>query len=150
MRGLAATLLFALPVAGLLAGAGAYVQLPGGNFRTALKYEDVKGATRIAPFALMRRPVTNAEFLAFVEQHPQWRRDRVAGVFAEARYLSHWPGPAKLGGKALPDSRWCRSAGSRRRLLRSAGRAPADLAGVGIRGGRRRDTARCTQGSGMA
>src|SRR5688572_13985181 len=71
-RGFAATLLFALPVAGLLAGAGAYVQLPGGNFRTALKYEDIKGATRIAPFALMRKPVTNAEFLAFVEQHPQW------------------------------------------------------------------------------
>ena len=101
-RGLAAMLLLALPVAGLLAGAGTWVRLPGGSFRTALKYEDVQGASRIAPFALMRKPVTNAEFLAFVEQHPQWRRDRVAGVFAEARYLAHWPGPAKLGGKALP------------------------------------------------
>ena len=101
MRRLAALLLSVLPVAGLVAGAE-YVTLPGGSFRTALKYEDVKGTTRIAPFALMRKPVTNAEFLAFVKSNPQWRRDRVAGVFAEARYLSHWPGPATLGGKALP------------------------------------------------
>jgi hypothetical protein len=43
-RGLAATLLLALPVAGLLAGAGAYVRMPGGNFRTALKYEDARAA----------------------------------------------------------------------------------------------------------
>ncbi len=102
MRRFAALLLLVLPIAGLVAGVGAYVRLPGGSFRTALKYEDVKGASRIAPFALMRKPVTNAEFLAFVQRHPQWRRDRVAGVFAEARYLSHWPGPVELGGKALP------------------------------------------------
>lgn len=102
MRRLAALLLIVLPVAGVVAGAAEYVKLPGGSFRTALKYEDVKGATRIAPFALMRRPVTNAEFLAFVKSHPQWRRDRVAGVFAEQRYLSHWSGPVALGSKAQP------------------------------------------------
>ena len=33
---------------GLAAGAADYVQLPGGNFRTALKYEDRKGDTRVA------------------------------------------------------------------------------------------------------
>jgi formylglycine-generating enzyme required for sulfatase activity len=57
-----------------------------------LKYEDSKGTTaRIAPFVMQKRPVTNAEFLAFVQAHPQWRRDRIATVFADARYLSHWP-----------------------------------------------------------
>ena len=101
MRRLAALLLL-IPLAGLAAGAADYVQLPGGNFRTALKYEDRKGDTRIAPFALMRKPVTNAEFLAFVQAHPQWRRDRVAGVFAEPRYLAHWAGADALGAKALP------------------------------------------------
>jgi formylglycine-generating enzyme required for sulfatase activity len=104
MRRLAA-LLLALPVAGLVAGGAAaglgdYVRLPGGSFRSALKYEDVKGKVRIAPFALMRRPVTNAEFLAFVQAHPQWRRDRVAGVFAEPRYLSHWGSATALGSSA--------------------------------------------------
>ena len=101
MRRLAALLLL-IPLAGLAAGAADYAQLPGGNFRTALKYEDRKGDTRIAPFALMRKPVTNAEFLAFVQAHPQWRRDRVARVFAESRYLSHWAGADALGAKALP------------------------------------------------
>lgn len=100
MRRLAALLLIVLPVVGTVAGDTAWVQLPGGSFRSALKYEDAP-IVRIAPFALQKRPVTNAEFLAFVQAHPQWRRDKVASVFAEPRYLSHWSGPAQLGDKAL-------------------------------------------------
>ena len=86
MRRLLALSLAALlvgPLAGI-AVAGeqqTYVRLPGGNFRSALRYEDIADAPlRVRPFALMRRPVTNAEFLAFVKTHPQWRRDRVATV----------------------------------------------------------------------
>ena len=100
MRRLATLLLIVLPVVGTVAGDTAWVQLPGGSFRSALKYEDAP-IVRIAPFALQKRPVTNAEFLAFVQAHPQWRRDKVASVFAEPRYLSHWSGPTQLGDKAL-------------------------------------------------
>src|SRR3970282_2692964 len=96
MRPIAALLLVVLPVAGVLAAAADYAALPGGAFRTALKYEDQKGSVRIAPFELMRTPVTNAQFLAFVKANPQWRRDRVAGVFAEDRYLAHWRSPTTL------------------------------------------------------
>ena len=96
MRRLAA-LLLALPLAGLAAGVAEYARLPGGSFRTALKYEDRKGApVHVAPFELMKRPVTNADFLAFVATHPQWRRDRVARTFADARYLAHWRGATRL------------------------------------------------------
>ena len=102
MRRAAALLLLLFPMAALFAAEDAYVKLPGGDFRTALKYEDRKGDTRLAPFALMRKPVTNAEFLIFVRANPQWRRDRVARVFAEPRYLSHWSGPDQLGTAALP------------------------------------------------
>ena len=49
---------------------------------------------------MMKRPVTNGEFLAFVKANPQWRRDRVPGVMAEPRYLSHWAGPVELGNDA--------------------------------------------------
>jgi sulfatase modifying factor 1 len=95
MRRLAVLLLACLPLAAAVAAGGSdYVALPGGKFRTALKYEDVTGAQAVAPFALMRRPVTNGEFAAFVAANPQWRRDRVASVFADGRYLAHWPGPA--------------------------------------------------------
>jgi formylglycine-generating enzyme required for sulfatase activity len=44
----------------------------------------------------MRTPVTNAQFLAFVQAHPQWQRDRVARVFADDRYLAQWRMPTAL------------------------------------------------------
>ena len=81
---------------------GGYVKLPAGSIRSALDYKDTSGVVRVAPFSLMRRPVTNAEFLDFVRTHPQWRRDRVASVFAEPRYLSHWNTAITLGTNALP------------------------------------------------
>ena len=79
-----------------------YVGLPGGSFRSALDYQDTGGVVQVAPFALMRTPVTNAAFLAFVRSHPQWQRNRVATVFAEPRYLSHWSAPLALGAVAQP------------------------------------------------
>ncbi len=102
MRRAAALLACALSCVAAHAAAQDYVALPGGEFRGALRYEDAKNGVRIAPFQLMRKPVTNAQFLDFVKAHPQWRRDRVAGVLAEPRYLSHWQGPAQLGPDAGP------------------------------------------------
>lgn len=98
----AALLALALPLAAFAATQG-YAKLPGGPFRTALQYPEAKNGVRIAPFELMTTPVTNAQFLDFVKTHPQWRRDRVASVLAEPRYLGHWQGALQLGPKALPD-----------------------------------------------
>ena len=89
MRRCAALLLLVLPVAGVIAGGAAWVAVPGGTFRSALKYEDGQSA-KVTSFALQKRPVTNGEFLGFVQAHPQWRRDHIATVFADARYLSQW------------------------------------------------------------
>ena len=80
-----------------------YVKVPAGAFRSALKYEDIKDDTNVASFELMKTPVTNAEFLAFVRAHPDWQRDRVASIYAEkANYLSHWSAPLQLGDAAKP------------------------------------------------
>jgi formylglycine-generating enzyme len=106
------------------AGSDAYVRLPGGEFISALKYDDSGSRVRVAPFELMRLPVTNADFLAFVRTHPRWRRDAVPRVFAESRYLSHWAGPLDLGARALPQqpvvwvswfaaSAYCKAQGAR-------------------------------------
>lgn len=58
---------------------------------------------RVDAFRLDRRPATNGEFLAFVVNHPAWQRDRVAALFADEAYLSHWAGPVTLGAQVLPD-----------------------------------------------
>ncbi len=57
-------------------------------------------AAQVAPFRLRTEPVTNAEFLAFVQAHPQWRRDQVAPILADLRYLTHWAGADVLGEQA--------------------------------------------------
>lgn len=51
-------------------------------------------------FWLERRPVTNAEFLAFVRREARWQRDRVPRPFADGGYLAHWAGPLEPGPEA--------------------------------------------------
>jgi formylglycine-generating enzyme required for sulfatase activity len=58
---------------------------------------------RLQKYALDREPVTNSQFLAFVRQNPQWRRDRIAKLYADGSYLSHWAGPTQLGANAKPN-----------------------------------------------
>jgi formylglycine-generating enzyme len=91
-------LMLALPAA-----AADYVALPGGSFSSVLPADGKAAAAQVAPFRLRTEPVTNAEFLAFVKAHPPWRRDRVAKILADERYLSHWAGAEVLGEQALPN-----------------------------------------------
>ncbi len=62
----------------------------------------IKDADRreVDAFYLDESPVTNADFLAFVRENPQWRRSRVKGIFADSGYLKHWAGDLDLGPKA--------------------------------------------------
>ena len=53
----------------------------------------------VARFELDRDLVTNGDFLGFVRTHPEWRRDRVARVFADEGYLAKWDGAETLGDK---------------------------------------------------
>lgn len=96
-------LLAALLLPAVVHAGSDYVPIPAGDFRSVLKYEDVKGDTRVAAFELMKTPVTNEEFLGFVRAHPQWQRDRVSPIYAEhANYLSQWLAPLQLGSAAKP------------------------------------------------
>ncbi|HMI92328.1 MAG TPA: formylglycine-generating enzyme family protein, partial [Polyangiales bacterium] len=67
-------------------------------------YPPAPGVTEVpvSAFLLMTRPATNADFLDFVQRSPSYRRDRIARVFAEPRYLAHWAGPLELGTAARP------------------------------------------------
>jgi formylglycine-generating enzyme len=66
-------------------------------FASVLKYEDTQGTLRVEAFELSATPVTNAQYLAFVRQHPQWQRGRAPAVLADARYLQHWDAPLQPG-----------------------------------------------------
>ncbi len=85
----------------LLAAAPEMAAIPGGELRPLLRTEEPNA--KVAPFAIDVLPVTNADFLRFVTSHPAWRRDRVARVFADPDYLSHW-GAADALGAASPDA----------------------------------------------
>jgi sulfatase modifying factor 1 len=93
-----AVAVFAL-CAGMATGAAAApaagrAPIPGGTFTTILPpAPDVKSAT-VRAFRMDRVPVSNADFAKFVAGHPQWRRDRVARVFADESYLSDWSSAA--------------------------------------------------------
>jgi formylglycine-generating enzyme len=81
-------------------GAVLAVHVAAGAYRTPFPATADEPAVHVDAFALDRTPVTNADFLTFVTAHPQWRRDRVKPVLADAGYLAAWAAPASLGPKA--------------------------------------------------
>lgn len=52
---------------------------------------------RVQPFNMDIYPVTNAEFLEFVKEHPEWQKTKVKKIFADAGYLSLWEDDTDLG-----------------------------------------------------
>ena len=51
---------------------------------------------RVEAFELERFPVTNRQYLEFVQANPGWRRSRLKRLFAEIGYLQHWKGDLSL------------------------------------------------------
>lgn len=91
---------------GLTLGAAAraqpvYVAVPGATFRSVLPPDGRDAPAEVAPFALRRWPVSNAEFLRFVQGHPQWQRGQVPALLADEGYLSQWRGPLQVDAAQL-------------------------------------------------
>lgn len=68
-------------------------------------------ARRVEAFHIDVEPVTNAQFLAFVSAHPEWRKSRIKALFADERYLKRWPSDLKLmdsqaGDEPVTDVSW--------------------------------------------
>lgn len=79
-----------------------YRQPVPGTSRDTVRRQTV--AVRVVPFELDRTPVTNADYLAFVRAHPEWRRSRVSRLFADETYLVHWRGDLDPGPRAPAES----------------------------------------------
>jgi formylglycine-generating enzyme required for sulfatase activity len=65
--------------------------VPAGVHRSPFLSEGKPAVTRVKAFRLDKRPVTVAEYLAFVRAHPPWKRSQVKRIFADSAYLSDWP-----------------------------------------------------------
>ena len=80
--------------------------IPPGELERVYEVPGESSTVPVGPFALEVDPVTNAEFLAFVQAHPQWRRDQVPALYADEGYLAHWPADGAVGDLgALPVTR---------------------------------------------
>jgi sulfatase modifying factor 1 len=73
------------------------IALGPGVYRPTFPASPSETTVKVAKFWLDRDPVTNAQFLTFVNANPAWRRDRIASVRADAQYLAHWSAPDALG-----------------------------------------------------
>lgn len=76
--------------------------IPAGTYAPVQRTTKEAAEVAVSAFLLDERPVTNAEFLAFVTDHPHWRRSQVSGLFADSSYLEHWAGDLDLGPLAPP------------------------------------------------
>lgn len=83
------------PTEQVLVKGGEYIPLYNDSINKKLSVED---------FKMDITPVTNAQFLAFVKENPEWRKSKVKALFAEGTYLSHWKSDTILGPEAPPES----------------------------------------------
>ena len=77
------------------------INVPSGVYTNLFKNE---GAAEVAAFELDKFPVTNAEYLEFVKEHPEWQRSNIKRVFADSSYLSRWTGDLEPGSNAPSNS----------------------------------------------
>ncbi|HEX7243348.1 MAG TPA: formylglycine-generating enzyme family protein [Longimicrobiaceae bacterium] len=93
-----ATLLLALAAASPAAAsvpARGTARIPAGRYVPL--YVNGRSTVEVRAFRLDRFPVTRAEYLAFVQAHPRWRRGNVPRAFAGPGYLVSWPAPLSVG-----------------------------------------------------
>jgi formylglycine-generating enzyme required for sulfatase activity len=92
------------------AQASALVTIPAGLYtpfqrvKTQTESQDAPSTPRpVGSFRLQAEPVTNAEYLAFVTAHSEWRKSRIKPLFADGRYLRRWAGDLELADAAARD-----------------------------------------------
>ncbi len=104
----------------------AMAELSGGEILPSAAASGADAGTPIviAPFRLDRRLITTGEFADFVQRRPDWRRSRIARLFAEPDYLKEWhsdidPGDAAARARPVTRVSWfaarayCADAGKR-------------------------------------
>jgi len=91
------------PVA-VLAQHDKMARIPGGDFKPFLLSGDRRQTIKVRSFYLDVHAVTNEEFLGFVKTNPEWRRSKVARLFADSHYLTQWAGDLDIGDARMAKS----------------------------------------------
>lgn len=71
--------------------------IPAGKYEPLYTSPDGKKFTEVSEFWIDEKPVTNSQFLAFVQANPKWQRSRISPLFSDETYLRHWHGDLDLG-----------------------------------------------------
>lgn len=98
---------FALLLVGLAAGVteqSGLATVGPTTYRPLFAPEEAAEPVPVPRFRMDRTPVTNAQFAAFVDAHPEWRRDRVRRLYADEGYLGDWAHPDAPGDEVDPDA----------------------------------------------
>ena len=80
----------------------AMASIPSGGYVPFFTRQDktgkpLKRSVPMAAFRLDRYPVTNRQYLAFVERHPEWQKSKAKAVFVDSHYLDGWPDDRSWG-----------------------------------------------------
>ena len=71
---------------------GVYIPLYGAADKTV----------KVETFLMDAYPVTNADYLKFVEEYPQWKKSKIKSLFADNSYLTKWNNDESFSG--LPNA----------------------------------------------
>ena len=71
------------------------VSIKGGEYIPL--YGRDSATVKVASLQMDVFPVTNAQFLGFVKEHPKWQKSNVKALFADKNYLRKWEADTLLG-----------------------------------------------------
>lgn len=81
---------WAAPAEGMVPEPPSGMHSIAGGVYTPLVRDSAGQLTTVPPFYLDTYPVTNAQYVAFVQANPHWRRSQVSALLADTAYLRHW------------------------------------------------------------
>jgi len=61
-------------------------------------------AVTVDSFLMDVYPVSNNNYLTFLQKFPEWKRSKAKRLFADGNYLINWEGDGNMGSQLLPDA----------------------------------------------
>lgn len=80
----------------------AMVLVSGGSYLPLYGVDSM--IVKVDSFYIDVYPVTNTDYLSFVQKYPDWKRSKIKRLFSDANYLVGWEGDNSFGKHLLPDS----------------------------------------------